>query len=93
MCKYTKEIHEQRLRKMLDKKEPCNCCPAGRGYQPDTFERWGVDVWYGDDGYAVCSICRTFIGLKPRPSGVKRCPCLVLGKKRALMRTYEALGM
>ena len=32
MKKYTKEIHEQRLRKMLNKKNPCNKCPASAYY-------------------------------------------------------------
>ena len=82
--KYTEKIHAKRLLGMLNKKDPCLCCPAGY--------RYGVKgndmVWRNWDGNQ-CYICRDFIG-----SNKILCPCSedrIFGKKEAIKRTWLAL--
>ena len=96
MRKYTVKIHRQRLLRMLKKKEPCLYCPASRHYAMGVGTLSGMWTNFGNYPWLknnICGICRSFIGLKSEPSGIRVCPCHVLGKKRALKRTYEALGL
>jgi hypothetical protein len=83
---------------MLEKPYPCNCCPAGKRFNHNLSglgKMWELNEtdWYG--WIEICQVCRKFIGLKSDYTYIKNlilyCPCNVLGKEKALRRTYEAL--
>ena len=79
--KYTEAIHAKRLLGMLNRKNPCLCCPAGRYYGPteaDALE------WENEP----CSVCKRFLnaGLS-----IWECPCDGLGGERAIKQTWLAL--
>ena len=80
---YTREIHIDRLRKMLKRKKPCSCCP--RGYR---YTMYNDGPW--DNSGEACDICLDFIGLGEFKGNVT-CPCYELGEEEALKRTYLAL--
>jgi hypothetical protein len=85
MKKYTRKIHIQRLRKMIEKPKPCQLCPAGYKYNPG----WRLRSMWTDSGlFEVCNICRDFIKYRPIRH---TCPCIGLGKEEAMRRTIEAL--
>ena len=90
--KYTQEVHIKQLRKLLEKPEPCELCPAKIGNPKIIRMFLGCrNLEY----LKICSICRKFVGLKSSSKYIeslnKKCPCHVLGKEEALRRTIEAL--
>lgn len=85
--KYTEKVHAKRLIKMLEKPEPCNCCPAQLNFKINTGFISGV-VGYGWGSYDACRVCKAFIGLSPNSQG---CPCYRMDRERALELTREAL--
>ncbi len=79
---YTREIHIERLRKMLNRKKPCSCCPKGYRYTMFNSGPW-------DNSDEACKICKEFVGI---PSGHKTtCPCYELGMDEAIEVTLAAL--
>jgi len=85
---YTTKYHAYRLSLMLRRENPCNCCPASKGFSCET-PCLILILWSSSSD--PCKICRTFIGLDPNPDSGPYCPCRVLGKKEALRRTRKAL--
>ncbi len=82
MRTYTEEIHAERLLKMLEKKDPCTLCPAGKRYECGRRE---YNMW--SDLSHPCKVCHEFLGLTDYPC----CPCNELGEARAIKRTWIAL--
>ena len=79
MKKYTEKIHRKRLVKMLQKKEPCDCCPAQKYYRKGTsMTHWGT---------RPCKICMNFLTIL----NLGGCPCAALGKKNAIELTIAVL--
>ena len=81
--KYTEKIHAKRLLGMLNKKDPCMCCPGAWHYKVNGF--WIIDGCVNGNG--ICEICFSFIGCKVS----RLCPCHKLGEKKAIKRTWLAL--
>jgi hypothetical protein len=79
MRKYTEKIHAQRVEKIMNKKDPCDLCPAGKYYEGHRI----AEMW--DNGLEACQICKTFVGSKPY------CPCGKFGREEAIRRTRIAL--
>lgn len=96
MCNtlYTTEIHAGRLEKMLSENNACASCPAGRKY------KWvfdPADNWKNETSDEICFICRKFININPKikkPSPMRGgyCPCLAIGKQKALDRSLAAIA-
>ena len=82
MRKYTVSIHVQRLKMMLKKDNPCQCCPAA--WRLNSGFSAG-DLW-NSKASEVCTICREFVGL----NGNGLCPCFVL-KKETIPITLKAI--
>ena len=88
--KYTREIHIKRLRGMMKRKKPCNCCPAAPYYGTRAGNPHWSDLWrrtperWGDNN--ICRICSGFVGIAGRG-----CPCHIYGEEEALKRTIIAL--
>ena len=80
MKEYTEKIHRKRLVKMLQRKEPCGCCPAGPYYRGDSCVSF---LWIN----CACDICRLFVGIKI----LYGCPCSHYTKKKAIELTIKAL--
>jgi len=89
MKQYTERIHATRLLGMLNKKDPCICCPQDKYYDAQCFH--GYMPWQknGDEGESACKICMSFIGVMPNES--KWCPCNILGRTEAIKLTWLAL--
>ena len=91
MKKYTEKIHAKRLLAILEKKDTCDCCPAGKRYSSSQLRSNWVNM---DD---ICCICQTFVGLKYVSHeecflyGKRVCPCYRFGRKKAIKRSWEAL--
>jgi len=84
---YTEKIHAERLLKMLERKNPCAYCPAGKDFEPRDFSEWGLDKYECGSirkSY-VADICIRFV------NGEEICPCLAWGKKEAIKRTWIVL--
>jgi len=80
--KYTEKIHATRLLGMLNKKDPCLCCPKYKYYDPVHS-----DIIIDDcHSKAACRVCREFVGIC---AGI--CPCPTWGKAEAIKRTWLAL--
>ena len=79
---YTTDRHCEYLLKMLEHRQPCSCCPTSQDFKPDvnTFDDWTNDQ---------CDVCREFVDINI--PGAWSCPCLLLGKKEAIKRTWIAL--
>lgn len=92
--KYTTRIHVQRVKRVLEKPDPCNLCPASRRYQPGHnakemwFDSFGCEGTVFPVDNDPCIICRKFLGLGGRPW---RCPCKQLGKEEAIRRAHLAV--
>jgi len=59
---YTGKVHARRLLKMLEKKDPCMCCPAQPYYKSGmTHESLPKlpEIWKG----RPCLVCVEFVGL------------------------------
>jgi hypothetical protein len=79
---YTVKVHAQRLLKMLNRPNPCLCCPAQRKLAIGGYAR---DLW--NQNSRPCTICRAFVGIK---KGM--CPCFHFSDKaEAIKRTWLAL--
>jgi len=78
---YTEKVHARRLLLMLDREDPCLCCPAQRQFKQRTDEDFRL--WANED--RICYICQRFVCIG------YGCPCSILGKQRALKRTRLAL--
>lgn len=87
MPQYTEEIHAERLLEMLELENPCSHCPAQVkfGVDGDFIEDANLFSSTSDERIG-CKVCRNFINMKSTG-----CPCPMLGKKKALKRTLEAL--
>jgi len=83
MRKYTEKLHAKRLLGMLEKRNPCGCCPAGKRYMEDTKD-WAESV-FGEQR-SFCKVCWAFISLERLT-----CPCWALGEQEAIKRTWLAL--
>lgn len=86
MKEYTEKIHRKRVVKMLQRKDPCGCCPAAYRFS----DNLRVDEMWDN---LPCKICQGFVGYyKPVTwyDGI-RCPCHKYGKKEAIKRTIAAL--
>jgi len=87
--KYTEKIHATRLLGMLNKKNPCMCCPQEKHYglrhEYDDMP-WQKAIEGVDD---ACHVCLEFVNIKQE--GGEWCPCLILGEKEAIKRTWIAL--
>lgn len=81
MKTYTKEIHMQRVAKMLERKDPCGCCPAAPYYS--YIGDWELSFVYDND---PCGICQRFLGKK-----TENCPCVKYGKELAIEKTIKKL--
>ena len=81
--KYTEKVHAKRLLGMLNKKDPCMCCPKSRNYYPNNGSVWD----YTKEDVLACQICHAFIGCRKTYD----CPCDKLGKGKAIKRTWLAL--
>lgn len=97
--KITKKNYPERLRKTINKPKPCNVCAATMtGISPDWWEyaddsqcgrAWGIDK----EEEEICGpICRDFVKLG-ESSGLHNCPCMCLGKKKALVRAEKHLKL
>lgn len=83
---YTEKLHRHRLRVMLGKSNPCDCCPAARKFDPKdspTF-LWSAENAENTENYP-CRVCREFVGIE------SSCPCNALGQYEALRRTLARL--
>lgn len=91
--KYTEKIHARRLLWILNKKNPCLCCPAAPKFSiahhdsPD-------ELWSSDSD--SCKICQEFIGMEvERPNSTEKvyasCPCNNMSTHEVLKRTWLAL--
>ena len=67
---------------MLNKKDPCVCCPKEPHYNSKSLKRI-----YWENLNEVCDICQHFIGYE---NTLWKCPCHK-GKKEAIKRTWLAL--
>jgi len=81
--KYTEKIHAKRLLGMLNKKDPCTCCPAGKYYGGNIFD----DMDWDNN---QCETCRLFID-EGGALDFWECPCEGLGKQEAIKQTWLAL--
>ena len=87
---YTEKIHAQRLLKMLNKKDPCLCCPASKFFGTHGEGNWGEYQWWEPKwDKDPCGVCWVFIEGKPREG--RHCPCAYFAKKDALKLTWLAL--
>jgi hypothetical protein len=75
MKKYTVDIHVRRLKEMLEKHNPCLCCPAQRNFRTHTIFMY----------HNPCNICRKFVDTEDV------CPCSALGKEKVIKRTWIAI--
>ena len=78
--KYTEKIHAERLLGILNKKDPCMCCPIFKHYN---YEK--NDMIAGVSTIGSCDICKRFVDSK------KGCPCVYFGAKEAIKQTWLAL--
>jgi len=84
MQQYTEKIHATRLLKMLEKKDPCVCCPAALQFNGGAA---AGEMWSKSYEFSPCDICREFLGFSDRYD----CPCYHLGGKDAIKHTWIQL--
>jgi len=85
MRKYTEKIHGARLLKMMEKDDPCACCPAAPYF--DSYLN-SYTMWCNPSASSACDICKEFVQLDLMYS---QCPCDEFGKQEAIKRTWIAL--
>ncbi len=85
--RYTKKLHAYRLSRMLDssRKLMASCPAAPKFNVKDSFT--APHHLYNSSKKQVCGMCREFVAVG-RDEG---CPCLILGKSKALERSEKAL--
>ena len=99
--KYTEKIHAKRLLGMLNKKNPCHCCPGLKYYRSNNMDNfynlynfsWCKPIIGGLDKVDVmenliCPICKNFLGIDNDDDS---CPCFIFGESEAIKRTWLAL--
>ena len=91
MQEYTEKIHRKRLVKMLQKKEPCGCCPAAPRFRSNKSPK---EMWKDNP----CEICVRFIDKDALYTNScwffghnKNCPCNKYGREKAIELTIKAL--
>ena len=85
MKEYTIDIHAKRLVKMLQKKNPCGCCPAAPYYLSSKEPH---KMWKNDP----CEICQRFLGKRRWRAIINcKCPCLYYGGATATELTIKVL--
>ena len=84
---YTLAIHVKRVKKLLEKDEPCSHCPVTPNFKIGlhiTFcKKWSYEHPTG----RPCNICKDFLGLSGRLS----CPCTEVGRKEAVELAHKAV--
>ena len=76
---YTVDCHASQLIKVLEHVRSCSCCPASSSIQfIINYKNWVNDQ---------CKVCGDFIKFDTS----KGCPCIKLGKKEAIKRSWIAL--
>lgn len=75
-----KRLYMRRLKRMLERPDPCVCCPACNNYRGIYFVK-GLEK----DWEETCCFCRSLVGVK------KYCPCGDLGTAEALKRAHKAI--
>ena len=88
--RYTKPEHVRRLKIMLNRENPCGCCPAA----PKFSAAKSASLFWVQGVESICKTCRDFLGELPGhhdATGPRKCPCLVLGHEEALKRTHLAI--
>ena len=84
---YTIDFHAERLLKMMEKKDPCACCPAYQYFNPCNEPLSGLGNYWAVGLLAhVCDVCQNFVG-----GTHGACPCLALGGPEAIKRTWISL--
>ena len=78
---YTTEIHVQRLKRMLKRKNWDNCCPSASRFDEG---KDAVAMWKN----RPCKICREFVEL---PDYFNICPCFSAPKEIILEKTLKAI--
>ena len=79
MIEYTKVMHVENLKKLLDMGVLCDRCPANA-----QDEIAGLT-------YGCCDVCQDFIEIETKYRQTGECPCNMLGEEEALRRTRLAL--
>jgi len=85
MRTYTEKIHAKRVQKMMEKKDPCACCPAAPYFNGGATAN---EMW-SKGGDSPCEICRGFLGMPSRSR--LACPCVYYGHEDAIELTWIAL--
>ena len=88
---YTEKIHAKRLLLLLEKRDPCGCCPKRAGSMDFSM---GDALYPTDDSIfskKICKICAAFVSAAFVSSTFYRCPCCILGPKEAVKRSWIAL--
>ena len=83
---YTEAIHAERIQKMLESDDPCDCCPASLNFNSRNSPS---HPWAYDNDLiqpAPCVVCRAFVGARDN-----LCPCHKLGPEGAIKATWIAL--
>lgn len=92
--RYTKDVHMSRLSKMMNTDDFYCRCPATPNYSALISAQNRTHLWKLSSPTEICTICRETVGLPgwgyAKVAGGK-CPCNVLGKIEAKIRTMEAL--
>jgi hypothetical protein len=94
----TKKNYPERLRKILNEPKPCIMCAAST--QVGSIFRWQEYCETDHPVRDIChAICRDFVQLKkprtttPTPIPTPGCPCMAIGKKRAITRAKKYLTL
>lgn len=85
---YTEKVHAGRLLKMLERKNPCGCCPATAYFVANTgiAKKFGGPYENNSFRNPVCPVCQSFVHTTPAA-----CPCYYFGQSEAIKRTWLAL--
>ena len=90
--KYTEAIHAKRLLGMLNRKNPCLCCPKCRNYSSVSGNQYMPWQQEYEDDKDSCLICRDFLEITSDGNSYSGfCPCYVLGEQEAIKQTWLAL--
>ena len=85
MKEYTEAIHAARVMKMLEKKNPCVCCPAEKHYKIVDYSYWKIR-WETRWTNYPCKICQRFVGYY-----TDDCPCNKYGQQESIKKTWLSL--
>lgn len=76
------------LRRILEKKVPCSCCPIGITLEQDGF----YSKWPCRRGSREEKLCYDFIGRNVPSAKEQMCPCMNFGKE-ALTQARAAIAL